>query len=328
MSSSNTLTSASFSELAESHRRALHVHCYRMLGSFEEAEDVVQESLLRAWRRRASFEGRSPFRSWLYRIATNACLDSLRRTLRRVLPTAVGPPNTGPIPAPYVGDTDWLQPYPDRYLDDKDNPEVQVVARETIELTFIAAIQLLPPRQRAAFLVREVMGWSANETADVLQTSVASVNSLAQRARATLRDHRPASRTESPSTPEISAQERRVLEQFMQACERADVMAVVALLSEDVQCSMPPYTWWFAGREAVAESFHLGLGAHFPGEFRTFPTQANRQPASATYVRRPGESSFTPFAIDVLRIHAGQIADITAFHVPHLFSTFSLPPSL
>src|SRR4051794_4278566 len=136
-----------------------------MLGSFEEAEDAVQESLLRAWRRRASFEGRSAFRSWLYRIATNACLDSLRRTPRRVLPTGVAPPNTGPIATPHLGDAGWMQPYPDRLLDEEAGPEAQVVARETIELTFLAAVQLLPPRQRAAFLVREVLGWSANETA-------------------------------------------------------------------------------------------------------------------------------------------------------------------
>ncbi|HEY3060862.1 MAG TPA: sigma-70 family RNA polymerase sigma factor [Chloroflexota bacterium] len=326
MSTAGQLDAAAFAELAEPHRHELQVHCYRMLGSFDDAEDAVQESLLRAWRQRASFEGRSPFRAWLYRIATNACLDSLRRNTRRVLPQHVAPPNVPPEQVPDPGEVRWLQPYPDRLIDQAESsPEAHAIARETIELTFIAALQLLPSRQRAALLVREVLGWSANETAVLLETSVASVNSLVQRARATLQRNRPPRRTDWAATTDATDQERALLERFMRACERGDAAAIVDMLGDDVRCTMPPYPWWFAGKAAVAESFRMGLGPYRPGEFRVVPTRANRQPACATYVRVAGDTEYRAFAIDVLRIEHSQIVEVTAFHELALFEAFGLP---
>jgi RNA polymerase sigma-70 factor (ECF subfamily) len=244
-----------------------------------------------------------------------------------VIPSDIVPPNTGPTPAPEVDDVRWLQPYPDSLLDEASGPEAQVIARETIELAFIAAVQLLPPRQRAAFLVRDVLGWSPGETASLLETSIASVNSLVQRARATLQGRCPASRSDWASVTEISNDERALLDGFMHACERGDAAAVIDLLSENVRCSMPPYTWWFAGREAVAESFRLGLGSYIPGEFRLVPLRANRQPACAAHVRRAGEPDFSAFAIDVLRMEHGRIVEIIAFQEVHLFDMFGLRPT-
>ena len=328
MSSSSALDASTFTELAEPHRHELRVHCYRMLGSFDDAEDVVQESLLRAWRQRASFEGRSPFRTWLYRIATNACLDSLRHRTRRVLPQDVAPPNVPPEQVPDIGEVLWLQPYPDRLLDQAESsPEAAVIARETIELTFIASIQLLPPRQRAALLVRDVLDWSAAETAALLDTSVASVNSLVQRARATLQRHRPARRTEW-SAPDVTPHEQDLLERFMRACEVGDASAIVDMLADDARCTMPPFAWWFAGKDAVADSFRVGVGPGRPGDFRTLATRANRQPACATYMRSFGDDAYRAFAIDVLRIEDGRIVEVTAFHETHLFQAFGLPSTL
>jgi len=328
VSSSSALDASTFSQLAEPHRHELQVHCYRMLGSFDDAEDVVQESLLRAWRQRASFEGRSPFRTWLYRIATNACLDSLRQRTRRVLPQHVAPPNIPPEQLPEIGDVHWLQPYPDRLLDQTESgPEAIAIARETIELTFIAAMQLLPPRQRAALLVRDVLGWSATETASLLETTVASVNSLVQRARATVQRNRPPRRADWAAAPPSTEVEREMLEQFMRACERGDAAAIVDMLADDVQCTMPPFPWWFSGKAAVADSFRVGIGPGRPGDFRALATRANRQPACGSYLRSFGETEFRAFAIDVLHIEAGRIVDVTAFHEPALFEAFGLPPT-
>lgn len=323
MCSSNILDSSDFAHEAEAHRRALHVHCYRMLGSFEEAEDVVQESLLRAWRQRDSVHHQSAFRSWLYRIATNVCIDSLRRSSRRVLPSDLVPPNTGPEKVPAMGEVQWLQPYPDRLLDEV-GPEEQVIARETIQLTFIAAIQLLPARQRAALLIRDVLGWSAQETAAVLETSIAAVNSMVQRARATLQRSHP-TEWSFGDAPEV---ERALLARFMEACEHSDAMAVVDLLADDVRCMMPPYEWWFDGKAEVLESLRVGWGPGRPGEFRLIGTSANRQPAVAAYVRVAGEAAFHPFAVDVLQVRDGRIVSITAFHLPGLFTAFGLPSSV
>src|SRR3954470_21614474 len=200
-------TEAEFAALAERHRRELHVHCYRMLGSFEEAEDLVQETLLRAWRGRDALERDEWFRAWLYKIATNACLDKIKRDGRRV-------PSLGSF-----RDVPWLQPYPDRLLAEVappgDEPHAAVVDRETIELTFLALIQLLPPRQRAVLVLRDVLDWPAREVADLLDVGVAAVNSALQRARATLREHLPADRREDWEAPEVSESERELLERFI-----------------------------------------------------------------------------------------------------------------
>jgi RNA polymerase sigma-70 factor (ECF subfamily) len=305
-----------FAGLVERHRRELHVHCYRMLGSFDEAEDVVQEAFLRAWRRRDSFEPGSNLRAWLYRIATNACLDALRRSRRR-LPSLHS-----------FAEVPWLQPYPDRLLDEvapsDAQPDAVVVARETIELTFLAVIQLLPPRQRAVLLLRDVLGWSAGEAAAALETSVAAANSALQRARATLRDRLPG-RPSEWSGGEPSEQERALLARFIDAHERADAAAAAALVRDDVRITMPPYPWCYDGLAAIAPL--LGRGLSEPGEWRLQPTRANRQPAAASYLRARGDREFRAFKLDVLRVEGGKIAEITTFDA-HLFPAFGLPPTL
>jgi len=307
---------SAFAALVERHRRELHVHCYRMLGSFEEAEDLVQETFLRAWRNRGSFEGGPGFRAWLYRIATNACLDAIRRSKRR-LPSLHS-----------FAEVPWLQPYPDRLLDElapsEAEPHAVVVAKETIELTFLAVIQLLPPRQRATLILRDLLGWSAGETASLLDTSVAAANSALQRARATLRERLP-TRPSEWSGSEPSDEERVLLRGFIDAHERADAAAAVALVREDIRVTMPPHPWCFDGLAAIEPLLHEGLTA--PGDWRLVPTRANRQPTAASYLRAPGDSEFRAFKFDVLRVEDGKIVEITTFDAS-LFPAFGLPPTL
>jgi RNA polymerase sigma-70 factor (TIGR02960 family) len=304
------MSDPTFAAAIERHRRALHLHCYRMLGSLDEAEDMVQETLLRAWRGRSGFEGRSSLRAWLYRIATNACLDFLRQHPERVARPAAEVP--------------WLQPYPDRLLEElaassDAEPDAVLVAKETVELIFIVAIQRLPPIQRAALLLRDVLGWSAKETAALLNTSVVAANSALQRARSTLQD-RPA-----PSEP--SDQERVLLERYMDAHRRADSAAVIAMLHEQVRFTMPPEPTLYDGRDAVAEFFLDAFGPGRPGDFRLVGTRANGQPAAANYVRRPGDDAYRAMSLDVLRLDAGRLVEITTFG-PELFPAFGLEPTL
>jgi len=324
---------SAFAALFERHRRELRVHCYRMVGSLEDSEDLVQETYLRAWRARSSFgaDGRGLVRAWLYRIATNACLDVLRSRPRRVMPPEVAAPTADPAapPAP-PADLPWLQPYPDRLLERpspaEEDPGAVVVARETIELAFIAAIQHLPPRQRAALILRDVVGWSASDTASLLQTSAVSVNSALQRARATMRDRLGERRTDWARTAQPSAEERALLHRFIDAHERADVEALAALLREDARLTMPPHPTWFAGRDAIMTAMQQGFDPAF-GELRSVATAANRQPAAAHYLRRPDDSEYRALALDVLRIDGAFIAEITSFVFPGLFEVFELPPT-
>jgi RNA polymerase sigma-70 factor, ECF subfamily len=321
-----------FTALAERYRWELQVHCYRMLGSFQDAEDLVQETLLRAWRSREQFQGRSSFRAWLYRIATNACLDALAANARRVLPHQLGPPADPRATSQFSPDPEiaWLQPYPDRLLDKvaprDTEPDAQLVAKETIELAFLAAIQLLPPRQRAVLILRDVLGWSARETASLLEVSVASANSALQRARATMKQHLPARRLEWAPSSAPTAEERAVLQRYMDATEQADPATLAGLLAEDARCSMPPTPAWLQGREAVMTAMVQGLVPEF-GRWRLLPTWANRQPAAACYLRRPGDSEYRAFSIDVLRVEDGKVAEITAFPAD-LFPAFDLPATL
>jgi RNA polymerase sigma-70 factor (ECF subfamily) len=305
-----------------------------MLGALDDSEDLVQETFLRAWRSRAGFgaDGRTAFRAWLYRIATNACLDVLRSRPRRMIPPEVGPAVADPLapPSPPV-DLPWLQPYPDVLLEPaspaEDDPGALVVARETIELAFIAAIQHLPARQRAVLLLRDAVGSSANDTAALLDMSVASVNSALQRARATLRDRLGERRTEWTRTTEPSDAERELLRRYVEAHERGDVDALAELLRDDVRLTMPPHRTWYDGREAVVLAAGQGFDPAF-GALRTLPTAANRQPAAAHYLRSPGEPEYRPLAIDVVRIEDGRIAEITSFVSAELFPAFGLPPVL
>jgi RNA polymerase sigma-70 factor (ECF subfamily) len=307
---------AAFGELVQRHRRELHLHCYRMTGSFDEAEDLVQETFLRAWRKRDSFEGGPGFRAWLYRIATNACLDALRSSRRR------------PSTVQSFAEVPWLQPYPDRLLDElapsDTQPDAVVVARETIELTYLAVIQLLPPRQRAVLILRDVLDWSAAEAAAMLEMSVAAANSALQRARATLRRRLPG-RPSEWSGSEPSQEERLLLEAFIDAHERADAAAAAALARDDIRVTMPPHPWCFEGLEAIRPMLEEGLTG--PGEWRLVPTWANRQPTAASYLKAPGDTEFRAFKLDVLRVEGGRIAEITTFGAT-LFPAFGLPATL
>jgi RNA polymerase sigma-70 factor (ECF subfamily) len=312
-----------FSALAEPFRSELQVHCYRMLGSFEEAEDLVQETFLRAWRKLATFEGRSTFRAWLYRIATNACLDFLERRPRLVPVSAVGEPggSGSSIEIP------WLEPYPDRLLDamDQDQPGDTVVSKETIELAFLVAIQHLPPRQRAVLIARDVLGWSAKETASLLEASVASVNSALQRARETMKANLPAQRMEWKPSTDPSTEERALLRRYMDANDRGDTRGIAELLREDVRFSMPPDPGVFRGRDAVVASWvEGGWGSAAFGKMRSIPTRANRQPAVAAYVRKPEDTEYRSLALDVIRVEEGLITEIVTFG-PKVFPPFGLP---
>jgi len=304
-----------FSGLAERHRRELHVHCYRMLGSFEDAEDTVQETFLRAWRRRETFEGRSTFRAWLYRIATNACLDLLARSRPE--------PATG-------GEVRWLQPYPDRLLDelpagDADGPEAVAVARETIELAYLVAVQHLAPRPRAVLILRDVLGWPAKDVADLLGDSVNSVNSALQRARAGMREHLPAERQEWTGGPE-DAGTRELVRRFTEASVAKDLDGLAALLREDVRCSMPPTPGLQVGRDTVVNDW-VRDGFADLGRLRAVRTAVNRQPAVAFYLWREQEGVYRPLTIDVLRLSGGAIAEITTFHDDR-FPRLGLPDHL
>jgi RNA polymerase sigma-70 factor (ECF subfamily) len=316
---------AAFSALAERHRSELQAHAYRMLGSLEDAQDAVQEALLRAWRSRATYDGRSTFRAWLYRITTNACLRLLERRPRRVVPYEAGPAAELGARPQAPADLPWLQPYPDLLLDGDPQPEDAVVARETIELAFLAAIQHLPPRQRAVLIMRDALEWSANETAAVLEMSVAAVNSALQRARGTMREQLPA-RHEWTTAAGADEAERSLLQTYMEAFERHDDRQLVALLREDVRLAMPPHPTWYEGREAVAAflagvAFRPGSEAH-----RFVPTRANRQPAFGVY--RGEGANARPFAINVVGIESGLVVDMHFFKYPELFPAFGLPNTL
>ena len=321
-----------FAELCERYRRQLHVHCYRMLGSVDDADDVVQETYLKAWQARRSFEGRSLFRTWLYRIATNASLDVAARRPRRVMPPDVQPPErdlTGGFP-PSV-DLPWLQPYPDHLLDvaapADEEPAVIVESRETIELAYLAAIQHLPARQRAALILRDAMSWSAREIAELLDLSVPAVNSLLQRARATMRTRLPERPSEWTRSPTISDAELDLLRRYIAASEAADPAAFNALLADDVRQTMPPLPMWWDGKELVAALSTLYFEETREGDLRAVATAANRQPAAAFYVRKFGETEFRLFVLDILTIEDGLITQVDTFD-PHGCPGFDLPEVL
>jgi RNA polymerase sigma-70 factor (ECF subfamily) len=314
---------SAFAALVEPYRGELQAHCYRMLGSYEDSEDLVQETFLRAWRRRKSFQGRSSFRAWLYRIATNACLDVIERRPR----TARAGEGSKPL-----AEVPWLQPYPDEALEAVPSadaePEAEVVARETMELAFIAAIQLLPPKQRAALILRDVLGWSAAETAALLETSVPAANSALQRARATMKRRLPSRRIEWTTGSDPTDEERALLDRYMDATNRNDPAAMVRLLREDAVCSMPPLDAWYVGNEAIVAAWvEGGFGTEALGRLQSVPVAANRQPAVAVYRRRPGETEYRPLALDVLRFEEGRVAEIVVFG-PAVFPAFGLPATM
>ena len=328
--SARTGDEAAFASLVEPVRHELQVHCYRMLGSLEDAEDAVQETLLRAWSRLDSFEGRAPLRAWLYGIATHACLDALRRRKSRVWPTDLAGP-ADPRNYELAGlDLPWLQPYPDRLLDvaasAQEEPEALVTARETIELAFLAAIQRLPARQRAVLILRDTLDWSVADTATALGVSQAAVNSALQRAHATLVAHLPARRGDWRDSS--TADERTVLRKLITAWESADPSALVELLRDDAKLIMPPGSVWFAGRHDVGRFLAEHVLGQMGAGWRLVPTAANRHPAFGLYYRRPGESELRAFAIGVLTVDGDRVAEIALFQQPALLASFALPPTL
>lgn len=317
-----------FGELATRHRRELHVHCYRMLGSFEDAEDAVQETLLRAWSRISTYSGASTFRAWLYAIATNVCLDALPRRKARAWPTeVVGSTDPYLTPQPAT-DVPWLQPYPDALL--VESAEQSVVDKESVELAFLAAIQHLPPRQRAVLILRDVLDWSAKETAAALSMTPVAVNSALQRAHATMADRMP----ERTAGRRSAVEERAILDKLVTFWERADLDGLVGLLAEDARFVMPPRPTWFSGRVDVARFLggvmpwasshpHIGEG------WRLVPTAANGQPAFGLYRRPDGDAQHQRFAIGVLQIGAEGIEEIALFlEDPDLFDLFDLPEAV
>jgi RNA polymerase sigma-70 factor, ECF subfamily len=314
---------ATFSSLAEPHRKELRVHCYRMLGNFDDAEDLVQETFVRAWRGRSAFEGRSTFRAWLYRIATNACLDAIKAKKRRVRvvdggPTAARSPSFDEVP--------WLQPFPDAFVPGIDEPDALVIAKETMALTFLAAVQHLAPRPRAVLILRDVLGWTASETADALDHTVPGVNSALQRARARMQELGQPGRMEwSPVRPS-TADERILVGRYMDAHARADASAVIALLGEEVRISMPPYES-FEGVAAVSAFFRDLLGQENPGDWRLVTTRANGGLAVANYIRAWGETEYRGAVLDVLEIRNNELVEITTFQ-SDVFPMFGLPSVL
>ena len=296
---------AAFADLVAPYRGELHAHCYRMLGSAHDAEDALQETLLRAWRALARFEGRSSLRSWLYTIATNTCLTQLQRRPGRTLPVDFGPAAdaAGGLGVP-PEETVWLEPYPDDGLGYEQ--------REGVELAFIAALQHLPATQRAVLILREVLGFSAAETAEVLDTTVASVNSALQRARKAVEERTP-ERSQQATLRELGDERlRAIVERFMDAMRRADVDAVVAMLAEDVAWSMPPLSVWFGGRDSV-RAFLASRPLSGEWRWRHLPASANGQAAVGTYHWDEASGAYLPFALELLTLEGDRIRQITSF---------------
>jgi RNA polymerase sigma-70 factor (ECF subfamily) len=321
-----SLAQGDVAERLELYRRELTGYCYRMLGSPFEAEDAVQETLLRAWKAFDRFEGRAALRSWLYRIATNVCLDMLGARERRARPMDLGPArepvadNLNTLP-----EVTWIEPAPDGLVVPDGDPAEVAVARETIRLAFVAALQHLPPRQRAVLILCEVLRWQASEVAELLETSVASVNSALQRARATL-EVRDMSPTEQE--PAMDEAERELLARYVDAFERYDMDALTTLIHEDATQSMPPYDLWLTGREDIF-TWWLGPGVGCRGS-RVIPTvAANGSPAFGQYKPSESGSGFDPWALQVLEVEDGRIVELTFFlDTERVFPLFGLPPRL
>ena len=317
-----------FEQLIAPYRRELRVHCYRMLGSLEDAEDILQETFLRAWRKLSTFEERATLRAWLYKIATNAALDLIESQRTRMMPNAAEPLSPGdPLPQP-LPDTYWIEPLPDTLVDDQPsaNPEIRYQAAESVTLAFLAALQRLPGRQRAVLILRDVLGWSAKETADILKMSPTAVNSALQRARTTIQQTRPT--RPGVSTPDDLIQP--LLARYVKAWETADTGQLIALLREDAFMTMPPLPAWYRGREAIR--WFLDSILFMPPmrkPMRLLPTRANGSPSFAIY--QPDDTGvFHPVALHVLTIEDGLIAGIDDFlsFDGRLFARFELPTSL
>jgi RNA polymerase sigma-70 factor, ECF subfamily len=325
MTDLTTLGSEELEARLEQHRVELTGYCYRMLGSSSDAEDAVQDTMVRAWRAYDRFEGRSSLRSWLYRIATNVCFDMLKGKQRRARPMDFGPAKPADAPlAPPTSEATWLEPMPDsRVLPTEGDPADLAVARETIRLAFVAALQHLPPRQRAVLILREVLRWQATEVAELLDTTVASVNSALQRARATLEER---AISDTDAVAPLDDAQRALLARYVDAFERYDLDELVALLSDDVRQSMPPYEMWLVGGEQIRE-WMLGPGIDCRGS-RLVPTVANGAPAFAQYRPSGPGGSYEPWSLHVLEISDGRIIGLNFFlSTDTLFPIFGMPPT-
>jgi RNA polymerase sigma-70 factor, ECF subfamily len=319
-----TLAPGELEATLERHRTELTAYCYRMLGSSADAEDAVQETMVRAWRAYDRFEGRSALRSWLYRIATNVCFDSLNGKQRRARPMDLGPAHAADAPlAPPMPEATWLEPVPDgRVLSTDTDPAELAIARESLRLAFVAALQHLPARQRAVLILREVLRWQATEVAELLDTTVASVNSALQRARATLAE---ANLTETDSVAPMDEEQQALLTKYVDAFERYDLDAFVTLLSEEVRQSMPPFPMWLVGGDQI-KAWMAGPGAECEGSV-LIPTVANGAPAFGQYRPSGPGGALEPWAVHVLEIHDGEIVGLNFFlDTDTLFPMFGLPP--
>lgn len=311
-----------FTRLADPFRRELMAHCYRMLGSVHDAEDLVQETYLRAWRAYDKFEGRSSLRTWLYRIATTACLTALEGRNRRPMPTGLGSPSSSPdddlVEQPEVP---WLEPFPD--ASDDSDPATIVASRESTRLAFIAALQYLPPRQRAILILRDVLKWRAAEVAEAVGITTTAVNSVLQRARAQL--HQVAPTQETVSEPDNSEQ-RELLARYIDAFERKNIPDIVELFTSDAVWEMPPATGWYQGKTNIGQLIDQKCPAG-PGDMRLLTTTANGQPAFAVYMRGD-DDVFRPFHLQVLSTSGARVDHVAAFFDTRLFSVFGLPQQL
>lgn len=321
-----------FGRLVEPYRRELQVHCYRILGSLHDAEDLVQETMLRAWRRLDTYEGRASLRAWLYKIATNACLDALDKRPRRSLPQLTHSASGAQQPIqPPITDPIWLEPMPDDLIAGADeNPEARYTARESVTLAFLAALQTLPPRQRAVLILCDVLDWRASETADGLGMTVSAVNSALHRARVTIAEHYHGRGPESTTSAPDDARTRDLLDRYVRAWESADVGALVNLLKEDATFAMPPTPSWYRGRASIRALLEsMPFAGEARGRWRLVPARANGSPAVAFY--QGDETSggvYRGIGLQVLRVEPGTIAEVTSFMDPALLPRFGLPSTL
>ena len=320
---------SAFEQFIEPYQRELLAHCYRMLGSGEDAEDAMQDTMLRAWRGLSGFEGRSSIRTWLYKIATHSCLNLLEKRPKRILSIHYGPPA---VPEESLhkplAESSWIEPYPDILLfrqDDLYAPEAHYELRESVELAFITAYQLLPPYQRAALILRQVLGFSAREVAESLETTVASVNSALQRAKLTIKQHRPEATQQATMHSLGDEQLQSIVKSYMDAMERADIDAILSMLTEDAVWSMPPWSNWFRGREDISRFLAVHV---FKYRWRHIPTRANGQLAVGCYLWNPQTNTYAAACLDLLTLRGTQIAAVTGFFNHKFLRKFELPEQI
>lgn len=328
--------SVNVSSVIEPYRHELSLHCYRLMGTLQDAEDQVQETMLRAWRHFATFEGSASLRTWLYTIATHVCLDALKKRRSRILPMAVYPVADPLRPiAAATAEILWLEPFPDNWMvEAAENPEVRYTKHESVSLAFLTVLQLLPPRQRAIVILRDVLDWHANEVAELLGLSVPAVNSALHRGRATLAK-RYCSEEQRQMAREMQADEvtSELLRRYVYAWETDDIDGIVALLKEDAVLSMPPIPSWYQGREAVGAILARGpFGHEAPRQWRLFPTRANGQPAFVFYRADTATDCYRAFGVQVVTVNssisAGQITSMTIFKNPAIVAFFGFPPEM